>query len=516
MKNQDKAPTCGHGKPPVCPGPEVCYGAATIQEPDDTMGNEAYSILDYHRETSHERGSTTGRALNRADAPVPFKMYRNVPIFHLGHDLSLPEVALDKALRKRPLPDKPNMPQILAAVCNLTAGITQTRKSGENTLMHLRASASAGALYPAELYVAIQNVNGTNDGLYHYSPLQHTLSMLRPGYVFGPLSSGNPMIRFYLTSIYHRSSWKYGPRAYRYCLLDVGHMVENLRLAAHIHGLPAQIDYDFNDREAGEFLGIDREFEGCLVQVHSVGCRRETDVDATVPLVNRHIPGFSKVAPKAAAPEALLKAHQATSSFARCPVKPGGQLPGEPHPVQPPHVPASTASTLMTRRSRRNFIPTDAAHRDLADVIGMVCNDVLPGCSQAISCGFLASPHSGLTPGYHRINRTDCTTTLIKPGNHMAIAARVCLDQGWLENAALHFVFTANLEALNQLCGPRIYRYAHLEAGRIGQRIYLAATGKQLGACGIGAFFDKEAVQLLSLPPGEALLYMIAVGPVRR
>lgn len=408
------------------------------------------------------------------------------------------------------------MPKMLAGICNLAAGITQARKSGDAVTVHLRAPASAGALYPTELYVALQSVSGMNDGLYHYNPLQHTLSQLRTGFVFGALSGGVPIVRFYLTSVFHRSSWKYGPRAFRYCMLDAGHMAENVRLAARIYGFPAQIGYDFNDAATARFLGIDPQYEVCMAQVHSLGCKPETEVDETVPQCVDNLPEFSRVAPRPIAPPEILDVHRTTSSFARCPIGAPAESLEEATPLAPPSIPASTASCILNRRSRRNFIQTKAKQRELVDVLSMICHDVAPTCSNGLNVGFLAGEQSGFTPGYHVINKVDCSTTLVKPGNYMDMAARVCLDQGWLENAALHVVFTANLNALNNACGPRAYRYTHLEAGRQGQRVYLAATGKQLGACGIGAFFDKEAVQLLSLPHGEVLLYLVAVGPVRR
>lgn len=472
-------------------------------------------ILKYHLETSHIRGDLTGRSLNREEYPIPFKLYRGAETFHFPQDLALPDIPLDKALHKRPLSPKANMPQLLAGICNLAAGITQVRKNGDNSIFHFRSMASAGALYPTELYLAIQNVDEMNDGLYHYCPLEHTLTRLRAGYVFGALSGGTPIIRFYLTSIYHRSAWKYGPRAYRYCLLDAGHMAENLFMAARIHGLPALLDYDFNDSAAARFLGIDPAFEGCMAQIHALGCKPETEVDDTTPSTADNLAVFSRSAPKATAPDLLLAAHKTTSSFARCPAKPPAVSLDQTTPLPNPIVTASTSATIMKRRSRRNFIPIPAPTRDIVDVIAMLCHDKAPVCTDALQVGFIASENSGLTPGYHRINRAECSTTLIKPGNLMAPAARVCLDQGWLENAAVHFVFTADLETLNRQCGPRAYRYAHLEAGRLGQRAYLAATAKNLGACGIGAFFDREAVTLLSLPQGHALLYLVAVGPVR-
>lgn len=482
----------------------------------NTMQKKPYSILDYHTATVHTRGAITGRTLNRDNAPIPFKFYREVPTFHLPHELAHPEVALDKSHLKQTLPVKPNMPVILGAICNLAAGITVARQSGDEVTVHMRAAASAGALYPTELYVALQNVTGMNDGMYHYNPLQHTLSHLRAGYVFGALSGSSPIIRFYLTSIYHRSAWKYGPRAYRYCLLDTGHLLENLRLGMQINGFPARIDYDFNDKAVTRFLGIDPEYEGCLAVIHSLGCGSATEEDETVLPTAPDIASFSRVAPKADAPEEVLAAHTATSSFARCPIKKNPELLDNATPLAPPVVPASTASAILTRRSRRNFIPNPKGQRSLADILSMICQDVAPQCSNGLNVGILAGENSGFTPGYHTVNKGDCSTTLVKAGNLMGKSARVCLDQGWLENAAMHVLFTANLQKLNKECGPRSYRYTHLEAGRLGELVYLAATGKQLGACGIGAFFDKDAVQLLGLPSGEVLLYLVAVGPVRK
>jgi SagB-type dehydrogenase family enzyme len=93
--------------------------------------------------------------------------------------------------------------------------------------------------------------------------------------------------------------------------------------------------------------------------------------------------------------------------------------------------------------------------------------------------------------------------------------ARTCLDQEWLKLAPLHFLFMADLDANDRAWGPRGYRYAMMTAGRMGQRLYLAATAMGLGCCGIGAFYDGEAAQLLGLTGSSALLYLVSVGAVK-
>jgi nitroreductase len=54
-----------------------------------------------------------------------------------------------------------------------------------------------------------------------------------------------------------------------------------------------------------------------------------------------------------------------------------------------------------------------------------------------------------------------------------------------------------------------------LAAGRMGQRLYMAATAMGLGCCGIGALYDGEAAELLGLNEASKLLYLVGVGPVK-
>jgi nitroreductase len=96
----------------------------------------------------------------------------------------------------------------------------------------------------------------------------------------------------------------------------------------------------------------------------------------------------------------------------------------------------------------------------------------------------------------------------------MEAMARVCLDQAWLKNAAVHFVFLSRLDLLGDQWGARGYRYAMLSAGRLGHAVYLGATALGLGACGIGAFYDGEARRLLRLDDHASMLYLVAAGRI--
>ena len=76
-------------------------------------------------------------------------------------------------------------------------------------------------------------------------------------------------------------------------------------------------------------------------------------------------------------------------------------------------------------------------------------------------------------------------------------------------------ILSAIFQRLRWKYRERTYRYALLEAGHIGQNLYLAATSMGLGACAVGAFLDDELNDLLGLDgQEEAALYMISVGQV--
>src|SRR6185436_13826251 len=93
-----------------------------------------------------------------------------------------------------------------------------------------RPSPSAGGLYPLELYVAAQSVEGLADGIHHYDPRAHDLALIREGAAqeaLVGLTLGQDMVRaanlvFIITAVRARTMFKYGQRGYRFLFLDAG------------------------------------------------------------------------------------------------------------------------------------------------------------------------------------------------------------------------------------------------------------------------------------------------------
>jgi nitroreductase len=119
-----------------------------------------------------------------------------------------------------------------------------------------------------------------------------------------------------------------------------------------------------------------------------------------------------------------------------------------------------------------------------------------------------------MEPGFYLLDFAKKSVGLVTPGQFIEKMAHVCLDQMWLKNAAMHFLFLADTDLLDHTWGARGYRYAMLRAGQLGQRLYVSATAMGVGCCGIGAFYDEEAARLLGLNKASSLLYLVAIGPV--
>lgn len=136
----------------------------------------------------------------------------------------------------------------------------------------LRASPSAGAQYPLEVYPVVNNVTGLDRGVYHYQPRDHSLRLLERGdfrsslliYTVGQDMVLDASVVLVITAVFQLTRWRYKDRAYRYVLLDAGHLGENLYLAATSLNLgPCGIGA-FLDDEVNRMVGVDGSEEAAV------------------------------------------------------------------------------------------------------------------------------------------------------------------------------------------------------------------------------------------------------------
>jgi SagB-type dehydrogenase family enzyme len=133
----------------------------------------------------------------------------------------------------------------------------------------LRAAPSAGALYPIETYLVVNNVGDVPHGVYRYDVLRTELVPVRLGdyrqaVCAAALDQGmayDAAVVFIWTAVIARSLGKYKERAYRYIFLDAGHIGQNVSLAATAMGLGCCMIAALFDDEVNALVGADGENE---------------------------------------------------------------------------------------------------------------------------------------------------------------------------------------------------------------------------------------------------------------
>ncbi|MCG8634304.1 MAG: SagB family peptide dehydrogenase, partial [Desulfobacterales bacterium] len=223
------------------------------------MAKTGNSAAEYHWGQAHIRHRISPHTLDFNHYPLPFKPYSDAVRVSLKTESgSTPETGS------------------LAELLFFAYGVTGAGQAGGIPFFR-RTVPSAGGLYPCHLYLGISSAAGSGPdetGVYYYDPVQACLVQLRKGEGAGPVKAGGPAageyrVLFMITASFYNSAWKYRGRAYRYMLLDAGHLVRNLELVLGGPGMSCRVDYDFDDKGVGELLDLDMDAEVPLACVTS-------------------------------------------------------------------------------------------------------------------------------------------------------------------------------------------------------------------------------------------------------
>jgi len=195
------------------------------------------------------------------------------PATHRGP--SLEEVIASRRSIRRFTQRSIDLPR-LAQLCHAAQGVT-----GHAANMDLRATPSAGALYPLELYVASQRVSGLESGIYHYHPAEHALEPRVDG-DWGPALSAAGLgqrfideaaVNFIFTALPERLRHRYRDRSERYTYMEAGHAAQNLLLQAVAMELGGVAVGAFQTSDMNKLLRVDgaRENAVYLIAVGAPG-----------------------------------------------------------------------------------------------------------------------------------------------------------------------------------------------------------------------------------------------------
>ena len=432
--------------------------------------------------------------LDWANQPNPFRHYEGCPLVDLPAGAA-PPAANMLALLRGELGTPANASdasQVLSALLFHSAAISATKLSPAGTRYALRVNPSSGNLHPTEFHFSTHGLAGWDDGIYHYRPSQHMAEQRAQG------TPHREPLQFLLTTIAWREAWKYRQRAYRYCLLDAGHAIESLVLAGRALGWGYELRTAFEDEAvAAAYRLAEDEWPLALVtfeDVPSAGKRAPRKLHWT-PGVPNVLSSSSIAYPEI---EAVHRATQREEVEAPdCVPRPGViQLPTAAESD------ADFAAVVRRRRSALDFVGGGRQMR-LRQLAALL--DAAMAGNLHIQLWLFVHRVENLAPGLYRLDAWTRTLAPVRIGDQRVMAAGLSLGQDLAGNSMVTLAMSANLSGG--------YRDVHLEAGRVGQRLYLAAEALRLQATGIGAFYDAAVKAQLELPPeGGDVLYHFAIG----
>ncbi|MBO3458980.1 SagB/ThcOx family dehydrogenase [Aetokthonos hydrillicola Thurmond2011] len=499
----------------------------------------------YHERTKYDpqRLASRNQELDWSKQPVPFKEYKIGSAFDLR-----------SYLQEQSEPNTSDSDiqwwQRLSRLLFCSYGLT-ARMPSLGSAVYLRAAPSAGGLYPAEVYLVSRGMRLLAPGLYNYQCRTHSLMHYWESNVWDKLQQAcfshpaleSTELALIITAVFYRSAWRYEDRAYRRIFLDTGHLLGNIELAGAANYYRPHLIGGFVDEMINELLYIDVQQEGALVVVPLADL---LDTQQHLPAGRTTLPSATEINyPYIPDGELLTYFHQCTQ------IKPGttGNL-NLPEVQQEKSIEdkynfpfcqkismvttpilwgeklQGLNDTILKRRSTRAYSGDDLNLDELKALLDFTYqpqNYVDQGLDDStdyfdlnlIETFIAVSGVKGLDAGCYYYAPKAQELRQIRFKNFRRELHFLCLGQDLGRDAAAVLFHTADLKSAVAQYGDRVYRYLHMDAGHLGQRLNLAAIHLGLGVSGIGGFFDDQVNQVLGIPDDEAVLYITTLGRPR-
>lgn len=501
----------------------------------------------YHERTKYDPQTIAAKSqgLDWESQPVPFKEYK------IGTSFDLKPYLKEKTdLEASQATEK--LWQRLSLLLLCSYGLTAKIPTMGNPL-YLRAAPSAGGLYPAEVYLISRGSPQLPPGLYSYQPKNHSLIHFWHSDVWHALQSAcfwhpvldSTQLALVTTAVFFRSAWRYQARAYRRIFLDTGHLLGNIELACALTDYRPHLIGGCADEAVNELLYLDSEQEGAIAVIPLADL---LDVQQNLPLAPTALPSATQTNyPNIPDGELLGYLHRATQ------IKETSELSSTP-PIPRQGIESSrddkynfpfcskvstvTApldwgekldgleGTMFKRRSTRAYSGAALSLDELKMLLDFTYQPqhyIVQGLDGSpdyfdlslIETFIAVSDVTGLEEGCYYYAPKAQELRQIRFKNFRRELHYLCLGQELGRDAGAVLFHTADLRAAVAKYGDRVYRYLHMDAGHLGQRLNLAAIRLNLGVSGIGGFFDDQVNEVLGIPAEEAVLYITTLGRPR-
>lgn len=443
------------------------------------------------------------------DAPLPFKIYRDLPEVPLAYDIPL--TLQDQSLTS--IPEINKISYFLWYVFGITQ-FSQTvvpsmenKKEMETMQSFRRFAPSGGALYPNELYVYLK-IEELPEGIYHYDVAHHRLLLLREGnydaYLTKVLGNHCDMSDCFgaaiITTMFWKNFFKYNNFSYRLQGLDAGALIGQLLEVSKCFHFSSKVHYQFLDQAINHLLGLNAEEESTYALIplskQEFTLPKGENEGISAPALCNEIPKiktrhYQRSENVFDFPE-LLKINQhsmidSTELFRKAENKPEkmGNNPvfvlpaGEKLNIDLPQVCQRRYSPEMNFIEKsiqlsqlasllKEAMDSFLCHNDLDNDRGATPRVIIFGCFYNIE---------GLPDGAYRYDAASHSLFQLKDGDfRMAIQMGMSLDNVNLYQVPMCLHIVGERTHYKKELGYRGHRIQHMEAGILLQRILLTAS----------------------------------------
>ncbi|MFD6208115.1 SagB family peptide dehydrogenase [Peribacillus sp. NPDC060253] len=497
-----------------------------------------------------EKASPQDWKVDWDDAPLTYKLYRDLPAFPLSLEVPL-------TIEGASIPTKHDLKGIghfLWYAYGLTQISQSLRSTDQEDLMQSfrRFPPSGGGLYPSELYVYLK-MEEVPAGVYHYDAAHHQLVLLREGdfdsYLTMALGDRCDVSAcfgmVFVSTMFWKNFYKYNNFSYRLQGLDAGVLIGQLLEGAKRFGIASEVYFQFLDRAINHLLGLSEEEESTyavipLSEELANWCTEEKMIDGPVTstqlcreLTDIHPKHYVRSQRIREYPM-LIKMNEAsmiesTRSFRPIHTKKGEECEG--HTIALPIV--KRLSYDFASVCKKRFSP------EMDFILGKVSQVKLAALLQEATASFsyrndLDETNENhvdrvslyaclynvedIQDGAYHYDSTTHSLRLIQPGDHrLHLQYGLSLDIMNFQQVPICLHVVGDQDYFKTQLGYRGYRIQQMEAGMLVQRLLIAASALGMNGHPLLGFDVNSSDELYKLGgiQGKTSLIQIPIGYYR-
>lgn len=499
-----------------------------------------------------EKASIPNWEVDWEDKPLPYKLYRGLPVVPLSLEVPLTLEGLKQPF----MPDLRKIGHFLWYVYGLTQfsqSVFSLDSTDHSDVMqsYRRFAPSGGALYPNELYVYLK-IEDLPIGVYHYDVAHHCLVLLREGnfdsYIARGLGNRCEISAcfgtVFISTMFWKNFFKYNNFAYRLQGLDAGVLIGQLLEVSKRFGFESGVYFQFLDSAMNHLLGLSEREETVYAVIplsveptiwSANGSERERMVYASelcreMPSIQpnhfvrsqrvKEYPMLSKLN------EASILDSTTSFSLIEAMEKENceGQAVALPHAERLPY---DLASVCRKRFSPdMDFLLGQVSQLQLANLLqegtdSFLYRNDLDATHQKkeprVSLNVCLYNVEGITNGAYQYNSTAHALHPVHLGDHrLLLQSGMSLNNVNLLQVPLCIHVTGVKDYYKNALGYRGYRIQQMEAGMLVQRLLLLAAASGMGGHPLLGYDSNLCDDLYKMDPqGKTSLIQIPIGPYR-